>query len=192
MGRCSCRVRPNLARSHTRRIFHDQALQAAPSPARLLIESKSASPLLECSMQTVGSDSALDFHTWLASSRACKAVLKWSEGSRLKGGDESVAALSVGLAGKRSQRLDDLGKSRYRSKLYTVVSTGDRRTLYRSNCGMIHSRGVWSSRRVEMIRHRVLGILARSPWYSIFMELHESRARIMSGQEIQSRCLWFS
>ena len=62
-------------------------------------------------------------------------------GESAQGGDESAAALSVGLAGKRSQRLDDLGKSRYRSKLCTVVSTGDRRTLHRSNCGMIHS---WS------------------------------------------------
>lgn len=93
--------------------------------------------------------------------------LKMERGESAQGGDEWVAAISVGLAGKRSQRLGDLDKSRYRSKLCTVVSTGDRRTLYRSNCGMIHSReDVWS---LEFQAGRddpppgPLGTLARSP-----------------------------
>ncbi len=91
-------------------------------------------------------------------------------GESAQGGDESVAAISVGLAGKRSQRLDDLDKTRYRSKLYTVFSTGNRRTLYSSNCGMNHSQEeVWS---LDFQAGRddpppgPLGTLARSPRHS--------------------------
>jgi hypothetical protein len=83
MGRRCCRVRPDLAGSHTRRISHDQTLQAATSPAGSCCsytESKSTKFLYECSPQTVETKDALNFHSGVASSRAYKAVFERERG----------------------------------------------------------------------------------------------------------------